>query len=62
MRNVGRKPALNVKVGHQINDIGNMVSVYPPAEYKIVPIQGGGEEIRFERLLPKQSIDLFPLN
>jgi len=56
IRNVGRKPALNVKVGHQINDIGNMVSIYPPAEYTVVPIQGAGEEIRFERLLPKQSI------
>jgi hypothetical protein len=37
-------------------DIGNMVSVYPPAEYKVFPIPGAGEEIRFERLLPKQSI------
>lgn len=32
------------------------ISVYPPAEYRVVPIQGAGEEIRFERLLPKQSI------
>ena len=58
IRNIGRKPALNLKVGHRIQNISNMVAVYPPVEYKICPINGSGEEIRFERLLPNQLITI----
>lgn len=58
IRNIGRKPALNLKVGHRIQSIGNMVAVHPPIEYSISSIQGSGEEIRFERLLPKQLITI----
>jgi hypothetical protein len=58
IRNVGRSPALNVRVGHTISNVANMIAVYPPVAYTIRQIQGTGEEIQFERLLPKASFSI----
>ncbi len=58
IRNVGRKPATNVRVGHTplAVNVENMISVYPPTETKVLKIPNVGEEIAIERLLPSQQI------
>lgn len=56
--NRGRKPALNVRVGHYpiISHVKNMVAIYPESGFNVNVIPDVGEEIVFDRLLPKQSI------
>ncbi|HEU5280608.1 MAG TPA: hypothetical protein VFU82_01315 [Gammaproteobacteria bacterium] len=58
VRNVGRKSATNVRIGHNplVLNIENMISVYPPTETKVLKIANVGEEIVLERLLPSQEV------
>jgi|GEM_PF-806274 len=57
--NSGRKPALNVRVGHHpIGSVQNMIAVFPPQQFRVETITDAGEEIIFNRILPKQSITL----
>lgn len=58
IKNVGQKPATNVRVEHNplIANIQTMISVYPPIRYQIFKIPGGGEELQFDRLLSDEEV------
>ncbi len=59
IRNVGCKPALNIRIGHyplpQINSIKDIINIYPPKEHKVIGTPREGEEILIERLVPKEE-------
>jgi len=55
LRNVGRKPAKNVRLGHNV--LGNF-QVYPNREYKIIELDGGGKEILFPELIAGEQVSV----
>lgn len=58
--NSGRKPALNVRVGHYpfVKNVQNMIAVFPSQQFRTEPVTNAGEEIIFDRVLPKKSITI----
>lgn len=55
IRNMGRKAAINVRLGH--NFLPN-VNVYPDVEYEIRDLPGGGKELVFPTLVPKKEVSV----
>lgn len=55
IRNMGRKAATNVRLGH--NFLPN-VNVYPDIEYEIRDLPGGGKELVFPTLVPKKEVSI----
>lgn len=55
IRNMGRKAATNVRLGH--NFLPN-VNVYPDVEYEIRDLPGGGKELLFPTLVPKKEVSV----
>ncbi|HSW75795.1 MAG TPA: hypothetical protein VLG50_02025 [Candidatus Saccharimonadales bacterium] len=58
--NAGRKPAVNVRVGHHpfVRDVQNMVAVFPPQQFRTETVTNAGEEMVFDRILPRRSITI----
>lgn len=55
IRNMGRKAATNVRLGH--NFLPN-VNVYPDVEYELRDLPGGGKELVFPTLVPKKEVSV----
>lgn len=55
IKNMGRKAAANVRLGH--NFLPN-VNVYPDVSYEIRDLPGGGKEIVFPTLIPKKQVSV----
>lgn len=55
IRNVGRKTATNVRLGH--NFIQH-VSVHPDIDYQLRDLPGGGKEILIPSLVPKKEVTI----
>jgi hypothetical protein len=55
IRNIGRKSATNVRLGH--NFLPN-VNVQPDIAYEIRDLPGGGKEIVFPTLIPKKEVTI----
>lgn len=53
VRNTGRKPALELRLGHYF--LPNF-SVYPTVPYEVRSIPGGGSEIVFQSLVPGEQL------
>lgn len=60
IRNSGRLAANNVRVPHHVNltKAKIHVSVNPDTDYTVVDLPGGGEELVFSRLAPKQGFTI----
>jgi hypothetical protein len=52
-RNIGRKTATNVRLGH--NTLPSF-SVFPDIEYQVIDLPEGGKEILFPRLIPTKQV------
>ncbi len=55
LRNTGRKPCQNVRVGHHV--LPNY-EVYPRVTFNVVPLQGGGTELHFPVLVPNEQLTI----
>lgn len=53
LRNVGRKAATNVRLGHKILE---HFQVSPDREYQEVKLDGGGKELLFPVLVPNEEV------
>lgn len=55
LRNIGRKTAKNVRLGHTfLPDI----RIYPDIDYSINDLPGGGKEIVFPSIVPKKEVTI----
>jgi len=55
VHNTGRKPARNLRLGHFSLPA---FSVYPPTTYTVSDLPGGGKEILFPTLVPKEQFTI----
>lgn len=55
VRNAGKKPALNVRVGHNVLP---EFTVHPDVAYKVEPLPGGGTEIIFPVLVAGEQVSI----
>jgi hypothetical protein len=55
IRNNGRKPATNVRIGHNV--LPNF-QVFPQIQYEVVTVPNGGKEILFPRLVPREQVTI----
>lgn len=55
VRNGGKRPATNVRLGHHFLPA---FSVYPSIDYHVVELPGGGKEIVFSSLVPGEQVTL----
>jgi len=53
VRNGGKKPAINVRLGHQVLPA---FSVYPSVRYEVVDLPDGSQEIVFPSLVPGEQV------
>ncbi|WP_196297799.1 hypothetical protein [Xanthomonas albilineans] len=54
--NIGRKPAMNVRVTHKISGKLPDLTIFPPTDYSIRTNPEGYSEIIFPMLYPKQQL------
>jgi hypothetical protein len=55
IRNIGRKPAKNVRIGHNV--LPNF-QVFPQIQYEVVTLPSEGSEILFPTLVPREQITI----
>lgn len=55
IRNDGKKPALNVRVGHNVLPD---YSVFPDVQHSVLDLPGGGKEILFPALIPGEQLTI----
>jgi hypothetical protein len=55
LRNVGRKPATNVRLGHNLLPD---FQVYPDVQYRVEALPNGGTEIVFPMVVPQKQITI----
>jgi hypothetical protein len=55
VRNTGRKPAKNVRIGHNL--LPNF-QVFPKIQYEVVSLPNGGKEILIPILVPREQITI----
>jgi len=53
IKNMGRKTAINVRLGHTFLPSFN---VYPDIAYNVIELPGGGKEIVFPALVPRKEV------
>jgi hypothetical protein len=61
IRNNGRKPALNVRLGHNmLREVDALpdFSIFPNIQYSIEPLPSGGREIVFPILVPGEQVTI----
>lgn len=56
IRNVGRKPAIDVRVRHNLLPANH--NVFPNIERSVVNLPGGGAEIVFPSLVPSEEVSI----
>jgi len=56
IKNVGRKSATNIRVGHGV--LPETYLVFPQVQYSLHDLPNGGKEIVFPKLVPKEEITI----